>query len=103
MVGGRRVKEAPLPPQAEFTVGPLTFRAEYQYEGDLSKLPAPVLAEEEATAPAVAAAPLPRAVAEPATDDKPVKATAAVGKPKPPAESPGSPSGAFDDFLEELG
>ncbi len=29
VVGGQRVKESPLPPDAEFTVGPLTFRAEY--------------------------------------------------------------------------
>jgi hypothetical protein len=39
------VKEAPLPPGGTFTVGPLTFRAEYSYDGDLSQLPQPVLAE----------------------------------------------------------
>ena len=33
MVGGRRIKESPLPPDAEFTVGPLTFRAEYAVRG----------------------------------------------------------------------
>jgi predicted component of type VI protein secretion system len=105
MIGGRRVKEAPLPPQAEFTVGPLTFRAEYQYEGDLSKLPEPIWAEEEDTTPAAAAKPAAKAktAAEPATDDQPAKATVGVGKPKPAAEHPESPSGAFDDFLEELG
>jgi predicted component of type VI protein secretion system len=48
MVDGRRVKEAPLPPETEFTVGPLTFRAEYEYAGDLTKLPAPVLADSSA-------------------------------------------------------
>jgi pSer/pThr/pTyr-binding forkhead associated (FHA) protein len=39
------VKEAPLPPGETFTVGPLTFRAEYAYDGDLNQLPKPVLAE----------------------------------------------------------
>ena len=46
LMDGRRIKEAPLPPDAEFTIGPLTFQAKYEYEGDLSKLPAPVLADE---------------------------------------------------------
>jgi pSer/pThr/pTyr-binding forkhead associated (FHA) protein len=45
-VDGQRVKEAPLPPNAEFTIGPLTFQAKYEYQGDLSKLPAVVPAEE---------------------------------------------------------
>ena len=49
-VGGQKVKESPLPPDAEFTVGPLTFRVEYEYEGDLSELPEPVLAEKKAAA-----------------------------------------------------
>ncbi len=31
-VGGRRVVDAPLPPQAEFTVGPLTLRVDYSPE-----------------------------------------------------------------------
>ena len=45
-IDGQRIKEAPLPPDAEFTVGPLTFQAKYEYKGDLSKLPAIVPAEE---------------------------------------------------------
>jgi predicted component of type VI protein secretion system len=49
MIAGQRIKEAPLPPDAEFTVGPLTFRAEYQYDGDLKALPDPVF--EESTSP----------------------------------------------------
>jgi hypothetical protein len=44
-VGGRRIREAPLPPETEFSIGPLTFRVKYQYAGDLSKLPAPVYAD----------------------------------------------------------
>ena len=45
-IDGRRIKEAPLPPDADFMIGPLTFRAKYEYKGDLSKLPATVPAEE---------------------------------------------------------
>jgi pSer/pThr/pTyr-binding forkhead associated (FHA) protein len=45
-IEGKRIKEAPLPPDAEFTIGPLTFQAKYEYKGDLSKLPATVPAEE---------------------------------------------------------
>lgn len=39
-VNGERVSEAELPPNAEITVGPLTFRAEYEHagEGDLPAL-----------------------------------------------------------------
>ena len=47
LVAGKRIKESPLPPDSEFTVGPLTFRTQYQCERDLSKLPPPVLAEQE--------------------------------------------------------
>ncbi len=46
VVQGHSVKEAPLPPGAEFTIGALTFRVEYEYSGDLSVLPEPVLAED---------------------------------------------------------
>lgn len=106
MIAGRRIKEAPLPPQAEFSVGPITFRAEYEYEGDLSKVPAPVWAEEEKTTPSTAAAAGPsvksKAVLEAVTEDEPAEAAAAVVKAKP-AANPESASGAFDEFLEDLG
>jgi len=49
-VGGQKIKEAPLPPDAQFTVGPLTFRVVYEYDGDLSELPDAVLAEKKAAA-----------------------------------------------------
>ncbi|MBN1396132.1 MAG: FHA domain-containing protein [Pirellulales bacterium] len=45
LVAGRRIKESPLPPDGEFTIGPLTFRARYQYEGDIDALPEAVPAE----------------------------------------------------------
>ncbi len=44
LIGGRSVLEAPLPPDTEFSIGPLTFRVVYQYQGDLSKLPATIYA-----------------------------------------------------------
>ena len=47
LVAGKRIKESPLPPDCEFTVGPLTFRTQYQCERELSKLPPPVLAEQD--------------------------------------------------------
>lgn len=36
---GHRISEAPVAPGCEFTVGPITFRAEYEYAGDLENLP----------------------------------------------------------------
>ncbi len=52
LVGGRRIKEAPLPPGGEFSIGPLSFRAQYQYDGDRNSLPATVWAEPAAASPA---------------------------------------------------
>jgi pSer/pThr/pTyr-binding forkhead associated (FHA) protein len=45
IVDGKRIKEAPLPPDAKFTIGPLTFRVQYEYTGDRTKLPPQVLFE----------------------------------------------------------
>ena len=39
MIGGRRVESAPLLPDAEFMIGPLTFRVLYEYDGDLESVP----------------------------------------------------------------
>ena len=55
LVGGQRVKQSPLPPDAEFTVGPLTFRAQYNYAGDRHALPAAVVDGKAAAAPPSAA------------------------------------------------
>jgi pSer/pThr/pTyr-binding forkhead associated (FHA) protein len=64
-VGGCRIREAPLPPNKEFTVGPLTFRVKYEYSGDLGVLP-PVIPAEEAPAPQAAAASAQPTPAQPA-------------------------------------
>ncbi|HBO42445.1 MAG TPA: hypothetical protein DD670_00595 [Planctomycetaceae bacterium] len=50
-VRGRRVREAPLPPGEKFSIGPITFRVEYEYSGDLSNLPPIVPAEATAVTP----------------------------------------------------
>jgi predicted component of type VI protein secretion system len=49
VVHGQPIKEAPLPPGAEFTIGGLTFRVEYEYDGDLSALPEAIPADEVTT------------------------------------------------------
>lgn len=50
-VNSHRVKEAPLPPDTTFSIGPLTFRVRYQYNGDTSELPPTIPAEEPAQQP----------------------------------------------------
>lgn len=51
IIDEKPVKESPLPPNAEFSIGPLTFRAEYKYSGDLSALPEAVLSDKPAPQP----------------------------------------------------
>jgi predicted component of type VI protein secretion system len=46
MIGGRRIASAPLLPDGEFTIGPLTFRVLYRYDGDLESLPPTNFVEE---------------------------------------------------------
>ena len=41
MIGGRRIELAPLLPDEEFTIGPLTFRVLYEYSGDRNRFPLP--------------------------------------------------------------
>jgi pSer/pThr/pTyr-binding forkhead associated (FHA) protein len=112
VVGDQRIKESPLPPDANFTVGPLTFQVQYAYNGDLGALPAPVLAEKPTT-DSRETEPLPKSPGE-LTDNKMVKTivTKPIGKKsdetrpvstkpaqQPPKESSGDP---FDDMLNEL-
>ncbi len=49
MIGGRRIELAPLLPDEEFTIGPLTFRVLYEYGGDLESIPAPCFADDKET------------------------------------------------------
>ena len=45
IVDGQRIKEAPLPPGAEFTIGPLTFQVQYEYKSEQSDVPPRPLAK----------------------------------------------------------
>ncbi len=47
---GRRIDAAPLLPEAQFTVGPLTFRTDYRYDGDPEALPPVQFSEEKPAA-----------------------------------------------------
>ncbi len=54
LVEGRRIRELPLRPDQQFTVGPVTFRVEYEYRGDLeAALAAQMPAEEARYAPEI--------------------------------------------------
>jgi predicted component of type VI protein secretion system len=71
MIGGRRITSAPLLPDAEFTIGPLTFRVLYEYDGDLGSVPPTCYADEMAEAAEVE-------FAEPAAGNAEDRAPAAV-------------------------
>jgi predicted component of type VI protein secretion system len=72
LIDGQRVKEAPLPNGTQFTIGPLTFRVEYEHS-TAKKGPSPQAAPKPA-APVKPAAPAAAAA-------KPVAPAAAVTKP----------------------
>ncbi len=52
---GRRIDVAPLLPNAQFTIGPLTFRAAYRYAGDPALVPPPTFLDAAPEASAAAA------------------------------------------------
>lgn len=68
VVLNRRIIESPLRPDDCFSVGPLTFQVRYQYDGDLTAIPPPKLAEPEGGKPQPAVAP----VGEPAAAEPPM-------------------------------
>jgi pSer/pThr/pTyr-binding forkhead associated (FHA) protein len=104
VVSGQRIKQSPLPPDAELTVGPLTFRAQYKYAGDLSKLPAAVLAESSAAAsPEDAEGEEDDLIVdEPAviSDHKAVAETVDAPKKKAAADPTELPDDLFEEFLK---
>lgn len=95
-IDGQRIKEAPLPPGAEFSVGPLTFQARYEYKGDLSKLPAIVPAEDAARESESTQAWGESPDFELLDDEPPAKTPA---KEKPEKKTSGDP---FEDLLNDL-
>ncbi len=98
-VGGHRVTDAPLPPNAEFTIGPLTFRVQYQQEGQpperqpLEDIPAaigPVESDLDAQGPTPADEPLPGLI--PPQPEQPVAEAAPAGEGSQPEVEVGGPS-----------
>ncbi|MBN2578413.1 MAG: FHA domain-containing protein [Pirellulales bacterium] len=98
---GRRIRQAALPPESEFSIGPLTFRALYDYAGDLSALPDPVFADQSET-PSVEEVTEFEVLDEDVdfllADDDETKPepTPAAGTPSPPTEAETAP----EDLLE---
>lgn len=106
-VGQEQIQEADLPPDTEFSVGPVTFRVAYEYAGPTSEtpelLPEPepppesagvnepdfLPAEEE---PAVAAS----------SEETPIAAEPAAASPSPPPPPRSVPIAGFDAGLPDL-
>jgi len=109
IVAEERISEAAIRPDGEFTIGPLTFRAKYHYDGDLSAIPAPKppeakkgrpravleedLADSRWEAPAVPSNPQTLEVPEPGRRRGP----AVPARNQPPAAEPDDEPG--DDLL----
>lgn len=100
-IAGRRIKEAPLPPDAEFTIGPLTFRAQYEYKGNLKDLP-PTLYVEEAHADEGETEPFGEMPDFEIVEEEPGKGTPAKGSAVADKPVQGPTGDPFDDLLSEL-
>jgi hypothetical protein len=100
-VGDNRVKEAALPPEGEFILGPFTFRVHYEYSGDLSALPPPVLDDKPAEqAAGDAKAWAEASPAKPATD---AMFDLAPGQEGPVEQKPAAKKDDVDDdFFNDL-
>jgi len=92
MIGGRRITTAPLLPDTEFSLGPLTFRVQYEYHGDLESLPPTCYADE--TEPAEVA--FAKAINGAAENEIAAGAQSAIPKP---AEQSDSEIVAIPDFV----
>ncbi len=88
MVAGRRIEQAPLLPDGEFTIGPLTFRVLYQYDGDPQAVPATKFADEEGSLP-LAEEPIEEAVPYEEADEEAAEEPAFEATEALPAEQPG--------------
>ncbi|MDY0168525.1 MAG: FHA domain-containing protein [Thermoguttaceae bacterium] len=85
VVLNRRIVESPLRPDDCFGVGPLMFRVQYHYEGDLTAVPPPKLAEPDKAAPAPAVA----SASQPASPEPPVFSEIGSEPVEVPAEEDG--------------
>lgn len=125
LVGGQRIKRAALAPAAEFSVGPITFRVQYEFAGDPAGLPPPELDDRPAPKSEGQTTPSPQAADE-SDSDPAMMAMAEVEmmladdaqqtisqkqkqkpKTKPSQKAKSSPAGPddedfdLDQFLEE--
>ena len=74
MIDGRRITSAPLPPDSEFTIGPLIFRVQYKYGGNLESLPPICFVEEPTDAEEVEFAEFTEAPADAVDEPSPAEA-----------------------------
>jgi pSer/pThr/pTyr-binding forkhead associated (FHA) protein len=108
LMDGKRIKEAALAPDAEFCVGPLTFRAHYHYEGDLDKLPAPVFDESAPAASGEEDILEVEGLEEPVTELEPERISKAEDKKSkiqaeaPPTQMAAAPDDLSDDLFDEF-
>ncbi|HEV3343441.1 MAG TPA: FHA domain-containing protein [Pirellulales bacterium] len=106
VIDGKRIKEALLRPGQSLTIGPLTFRAEYEHNGSFPELGSPAPAdtaeastEEASGLPVINTSTRSRRGAERASP--PPIAAKAIDEPKPATSAaPDSGAGGFD-FLDD--
>jgi pSer/pThr/pTyr-binding forkhead associated (FHA) protein len=105
VIDGQRIKEAPLPPGAEFTIGPLTFRVQYEYKGDRSDDMHPhasaAKAGDDSATTATAETPTELPDFE-AVDEEFAKKASAKEPAAQEKKSQGSTGDPFEDLLNEL-
>lgn len=94
-VDNKRIKEAPLQPDATFTIGPLTFRIQYELDGKRGPLP-PIIPDEKKSAATVTFSETRPVAPDPAKAEN----EAAAQKSSPAEDADDDP--ALDDFLKGL-
>lgn len=113
-VNGESVKESPLPSGSQFSIGPLTFRVEYDHQDGQARLPAappakvaaPAKAEREKAAAKPVPGPSPEvpdfeSLDDDLLDQATVSANEANRKDSP--EKPSTTGDPFEDLLNDLG
>lgn len=108
VVDGQRIKEALLKPGQSLTIGPLTFRAEYEHNGDFPELGARPSAAAESNgeagkphAPSKPAKPEPAAFTQEEEDDTVQAPGAAVKAVLPEVKADKEPADDQFDFLND--
>jgi pSer/pThr/pTyr-binding forkhead associated (FHA) protein len=105
LIDGQRVKEAPLPSGTEFTIGPLTFRVEYEHSTERSK-PSSAIVGESAVADSAATEPLADLPDFEPLEEEPAKQSPvpkkAAAKDEKEKKVQGPSVDPFEDLLNEL-